>query len=292
MRFAWIKQHDEEFPIAIMCKVLQVSDSGYYDRLKHKPSAAWQRRQTIAQAAARFYFESQRIYGYRKVYEDLRQANIECCRETVRRIMCQIGLYSRVKRRFVRTMDSNHNMAVAQNLLDRDFKADAVNTKWAADITYVPTDQGWLYFAAVMDLYSRRIIGWSMSEDIDSKLVTDALRMAISQRKPQAGLVHHSDRGSQYASDDFQDLLADNGIVCSMSRKGNCWDNACMESFFGSFKTEWVRDKKYSSFTEAKKDIFKYVEIFYNRRRRHASLGYLSPAAYEELNGNERKEVA
>ena len=292
MRFAWIKQHDEEFPIAIMCKVLQVSDSGYYDRLKHKPSAARQRRQTIAQAAARFYFESQRIYGYRKVYEDLRQANIECCRETVRRIMCQIGLYSRVKRRFVRTMDSNHNMAVAQNLLDRDFKADAVNTKWAADITYVPTDQGWLYFAAVMDLYSRRIIGWSMSEQIDSKLVTDALRMAISQRKPQAGLVHHSDRGSQYASEDFQDLLVDNGIVCSMSRKGDCWDNACMESFFGSFKMEWIRDKKYVSFEEAKKDVFKYVEIFYNRRRRHASLGYVSPVKYEEVNENERKQVA
>ena len=162
----------------------QVSDSGYYDRLKYEPSAAWQRRQTIAQAAARFYFESQRIYGYRKVYEDLRQADINCCRETVRRIMCQIGLYSRVKRRFVHTTDSNHNMTVAQNLLDRDFKADEVNTKWAADITYIPTQEGWLYLAAVMDLYSRRIIGWSMSEDIDSKLVTDALRMAISQRKP------------------------------------------------------------------------------------------------------------
>ena len=269
MRFAWIKQHDEEFPIAIMCKVLQVSDSGYYDRLKHKLSAALQRRQTIAQTAARFYFESQRIYGYRKVYEDLRQADIDCCRETVRRIMHQNGLFSRVKRRFVRTTDSNHNMAVAQNLLARDFKADAVNTKWAADITYIPTQEGRLYFAAVMDLYSRRIIGWSMSEQIDSKLVTDALRMAIKQRKLQAGLVHHSDRGSQYASDDFQDLLVDNGIVCSMSRKGNCWDNACMESFFGSLKMEWVRDKKYVSFEEAKKDVFKYVEIFYNRRRQN-----------------------
>ena len=292
MRFAWIKQHDEEFPIAIMCKVMQVSDSGYYDRLKHKPSAAWQRRQTIAQAAARFYFESQRIYGYRKVYEDLRQADINCCRETVRRIMRQNGLFSRVKRRFVHTTDSNHNMAVAQNLLDRDFTADAVNTKWAADITYIPTQEGWLYFAAVMDLYSRRIIGWSMSEQIDSKLVTDALRMAISQRKPQAGLVHHSDRGSQYASEDFQDLLVDNGIVCSMSRKGDCWDNACMESFFVSFKMEWIRDKKYVSFEEAKKDVFRYVEIFYNRRRRHASLGYVSPVKYEELSENERKQVA
>ncbi len=292
MKYAWIKNHDREFAVSNMCDVLQASTSGYYGWLEHKPSTQRQRRGHIAQAAARFYFESERIYGYRKIYEDLRQANIDCCMETVRRIMKQIGLFSRVKRKFVHTTDSEHDMAVAQNLLDRDFTAAAVNKKWAADITYIPTEQGWLYLAAVMDLYSRRIIGWAMSEHIDSALVTSAMQMAISQRKPQTGLLHHSDRGSQYASDDFQDLLEDNGIVCSMSRKGDCWDNACMESFFGSLKTEWVRDKRYSSFTEAKKDIFKYVEIFYNRRRRHASLGYLSPAAYEELNGNERKEVA
>jgi putative transposase len=292
MKYAWIKNHDREFAVSNMCDVLQTSTSGYYGWLEHKPSTQRQRRGHIAQAAARFYFESERIYGYRKIYEDLRQANIDCCMETVRRIMNEIGLFSRVKRKFVHTTDSDHGMAVAQNLLDRDFTAAAVNKKWAADITYISTEQGWLYLAAVMDLYSRRIIGWAMSEHIDSDLVTSALQIAISQRKPQTGLLHHSDRGSQYASDDFQDLLEDNGIVCSMSRKGDCWDNACMESFFGSLKTEWVRDKKYSSFTEAKKDIFKYVEIFYNRRRRHASLGYLSPAAYEELNGNERKEVA
>jgi putative transposase len=183
-------------------------------------------------------------------------------------------------------------MAVAQNLLARDFKADTINTKWAADITYVPTEQGWLYFAAVMDLYSRRIIGWSMSERIDSKLVTEALRMAIEQRKPQNGLVHHSDRGVQYACEDFQELLKAEGIVCSMSRRGDCWDNACMESFFGSFKMEWMAGKQYKNFEEAKKDIFKYVELFYNRRRRHASLGYVSPAAYEEMSENERKQVA
>jgi len=292
MKYAWVREHNRKFAVSNMCDVLQISPSGYYGWLEHKPSMQRQKRGHIAQAAARFYFESERIYGYRKIYEDLRQANIDCCMETVRRIMKEIGLFSRVKRKFVHTTDSDHGMAVAQNLLGRDFTAVAVNKKWAADITYISTAQGWLYLAAVMDLYSRRIIGWSMSEHIDSDLVISALQMAISQRKPQTGLLHHSDRGSQYASDDFQDLLEDNGIVCSMSRKGDCWDNACMESFFGSLKTEWVRDKKYSSFTEAKKDIFKYVEIFYNRRRRHASLGYLSPAAYEELNGNERKDVA
>jgi len=292
VRYAWIKKHDQDFPVAVMCGLLRVSTSGYYSRLGHKPSAQLQRREHIAQAAARFYFESERIYGYRKIYEDLRQANIDCCRETVRRIMNQIGLFSRVKRKFVHTTDSDHDMAVAENLLGRDFTAAAVNKKWAADITYIPTERGWLYLAAVMDLYSRRIIAWAMSEHIDSALVLSAMNMAISQRRPEAGLLHHSDRGSQYASDDFQDLLDDNGIVCSMSRKGNCWDNACMESFFGSLKTEWVKDKKYSSFTEAKKDIFKYVEIFYNRRRRHESLGYVSPVEYEEKSENERKEVA
>ena len=292
MRYAWIKEHDHDFPVAVMCDALQVGTSGYYGRLGHRPSARQQRHVHIAQAVTRFYFESERIYGYRKVYADLRDASINCCGETVRRIMRRIGLFSCVKRRFVRTTDSNHNMAVAQNLLARDFKADAINTKWAADITYVPTEQGWLYFAAVMDLYSRRIIGWSMSERIDSKLVTEALRMAIEQRKPQNGLVHHSDRGVQYACEDFQELLKAEGIVCSMSRRGDCWDNACMESFFGSFKMEWIAGKRYENFEEAKKNIFKYVELFYNRRRRHASLGYVSPVAYEEMSENERKQVA
>jgi len=292
VKYDWIKEHAQEFPVAVMCKVLKVSDSGYYGNLVRPHSAASQRRVNIAQAAAKFYFESERIYGYRKVYEDLRHADIDCCGETVRRIMRQIGLFSRVKRKFVHTTDSNHTMAVAQNLLARDFTANAVNQKWAADITYVPTEEGWLYFAAVMDLFSRKAVGWSLSENIDSKLVIDALQMAITQRRPQAGLLHHSDRGVQYASDDFQDLLKANGIVCSMSRKGNCWDNACMESFFGSFKTEWMAGKKYMSFEEAKKDIFKYVEMVYNRKRRHASLGYVSPAEYEELSENERKQVA
>jgi putative transposase len=292
VKYAWIKEHVQEFPVAVMCSVLKVSDSGYYGNLVRSPSASARRRRNIAQTAAKFYFESERIYGYRKVYEDLRHANIDCCGETVRRIMRQIGLFSRVKRKFVRTTDSNHNMAVAQNLLARDFTADAVNQKWAADITYIPTEEGWLYFAAVMDLFSRKVVGWSLSENIDSKLATDALQMAISERRPKDGLLHHSDRGVQYASDDFQDLLEANGIICSMSRKGNCWDNACMESFFGSFKTEWMAGKKYRRFEDAKKDIFKYVEMFYNCKRRHASLGYLSPAEYEKLSENERKQVA
>lgn len=292
MKYAWIKEYDKEFPVKVMCDVLQVSTSGYYSRLGHKPSAQLQRREHIARAAARFYFESKRIYGYRKVHRDLLDASVVCCAETVRRVMRNIGLYSCVRRKFVLTTDSDHSMPIAENLLDRNFTATAPNRKWVADITYILTEKGWLYFAAVMDLYSRRIVGWAMSEHIDSALVLSAMNMAISQRSPEAGLLHHSDRGSQYASDTFQGLLDDNKIICSMSRKGNCWDNACMESFFGSLKTEWIRGKKYTTRRQAKNDVFKYIEMFYNRKRKHAALGYLNPTAYEELYENEQKQVA
>lgn len=292
MKYAWIKEHDKQFPIAVMSLVLQVSTSGYYAWLEREPSAQQQRRQYIAQAVGRSYFESKRIYGYRKIHRDLLEANVICCKETVRRIMREIGLYSRIRRKFVLTTDSEHDMVVAENLLGRDFISTFPNQKWVADITYIPTVQGWLYLAAVMDLYSRRIVGFSMSNHIDSELVVSAMRMAISQRQAVIGLLHHSDRGSQYCSEVFQELLDENKIVCSMSRKGNCWDNACMESFFGSLKTECVGHKKYQTRQEAKNDIFKYIELFYNRRRRHASLGYLSPVAYEELYEDEQKQVA
>jgi putative transposase len=201
---------------------------------KGSPCPQQIRRRSIAQAAAHSYFESNRIYGYRKVYEDLRQEHVICCDQTVRRIMREIGLYAHIKRKFVVTTDSNHTLKIAENLLGRDFTAKRPNQKWAADITYIPTKQGWLYLAIVMDLFSRRIVGWSMSENIDSKLVQSAMEMAIQHRNPNAGLIHHSDRGIQYASEGFQDLLTANKFVCSMSRKGNCWDNACAESFFGS----------------------------------------------------------
>jgi putative transposase len=292
VRYAWIKGHDKEYAVAEMCRILQVSASGYYDSLVRKHCLRRQRRRNISDAAARFYFESKRIYGYRKVHEDLLECSIVCCRETVRRIMRDMGLYSRVKRKFVLTTDSEHNMAVADNLLNRDFAATEPNLKWAGDITYIPTCQGWLYLACVMDLFSRKIVGWSMRQRIDSDLVMSALRMAVEQRKPDAGLLCHSDRGSQYASDSYQDLLDGNGIICSMSRKGNCWDNACMESFFGSLKTEWLDGKKYQTHQEAKNNLFEYIEMFYNRKRRHAALGYLSPADYEKINEMKEKQVA
>ena len=282
MRYAWIQKHRRLFPVSVMCRLLNVSTSGYYDSLKHQPCPRQIRRRAITQAAAQSYFESNRIYGYRKVYEDVTETLV-CCQETVRRIMRSIGLYSRIKRKFIVTTDSDHILSVAENLLDRDFTATAPNRKWVADITYIPTKQGWLYLAVVLDLFSRRIVGWSMSDTIDSTLVQDALRMALLHRRPDAGLLHHSDRGVQYAAEGFQDLLDANKIVCSMSRKGNCWDNAVVESFFGSLKNEWVQKKIYHTMEDAKKDIFNYIEVFYNRKRRHASLGYVSPVVYEEM---------
>lgn len=292
MKYAWIKQHRHEFPVVVMCEVLEVGASGFYDWRDRQPSRQQQRRERIAQAAARSYFESRRIYGYRKVYEDLREEDVVCCPETVRRVMRQMGLYSRVKRKFLVTTDSNHNLPVADNLLDRDFAATEPNQKWVADITYIPTEEGWLYLAGVMDLFSRRIVGWSMSDRIDAALVVSALDMALRHRRPGSGLLHHSDRGSQYASDAFQELLDTHKIVCSMSGKGDCWDNACMESFFGSLKTEWVHGKKYQAREDAKKDVFKYIEVFYNHKRRHAALGYLSPSAYEELYEKKQDQAA
>ena len=292
MKYAWIKEHSQEFPVALMCVVLEVSTSGYYEAQDRPVSRQQQRREEIAQAAARSYFESRRIYGYRKVYADLRAENINCCDETVRRVMGQMGLHSRVKRKFVHTTDSKHNLPVADNLLARDFTATEPNQKWVADITYIPTDQGWLYLAVVLDLFSRRAVGWSMSSRIDAALVVSALDMALTHRRPDYGLLHHSDRGSQYASDAFQQLLETHQIVCSMSGKGDCWDNAVMESFFGSLKTEWLEGKKYTSREEAKKDVFKYIEVFYNHKRRHAALGYLSPAAYEELYEKKQDQAA
>ena len=292
MRYAWIRQHQSDYPVQVMCRVLEVGASGYYDWRDRSPSARTQRHQQIAQAAARSYFESHRIYGYRKVHQDLQAEGVPCGEDTVRQVLRENGLYSRIRRKFVRTTDSNHSAPIADNILNRDFSAERPNEKWVADITYIATAEGWLYLAAVMDLFSRRIVGWSMSEFIDAALATSALKMAVEQRGPDAGLLHHSDRGVQYASGDYQDILKEGQIVGSMSRKGNCWDNAVMENFFGSLKNEWVRDQVFATRQAAKESLFNYIEVFYNRQRRHASLGYLSPAAYEEQYERARHRAA
>ena len=283
MKYAWMKQQRDHFPVAAMCRVLGVSRSGFYAWLKHKPNATQRRRAKIAQAAAAAHRDSHGVYGYRKVHDDLQEQKIDCCRETVRKVMKENGLVSRTKRKFVVTTDSNHGQPVADNLLDRQFDATAPNQKWTADITYVATCEGWLYLAVVMDLFSRRIVGWSMSASLEATLVIDALHMALDQRRPAAGLMHHSDRGSQYASCDFRQLLDGHDIVCSMSRRGNCYDNAPTESFFGKLKAEWVYGEHYATRHQARQHIFQYIELFYNRKRKHAALRYLSPATFETL---------
>lgn len=292
MKYAWIAENRDSFPIARMCRTLGVSPSGYYAWRKRGPSPRHQRREEIALAAVEAYQESYGVYGYRKVHDDLQEQEVECCRETVRKILHEKGLFSRTKRKFVATTDSQHTMPVAKNLLDRQFEATGPNQKWAADITYLATDEGWLYLAVVMDLFSRRIIGWSMSDSLQSQLVLDALMMATAARRPGDDLLHHSDRGSQYASDAFQELLRRHNITCSMSRKGDCWDNAPVESFFGKLKTEWVHGKHYSTRKAAETDVFQYIELFYNRKRKHAALGYLSPVNFENSVKNDLETAA
>lgn len=283
MKYAWIQGHAREYGVTQMCKAFKVSRGGYYDWRGRKPSSGARKRLAIGEEATRFHLRSHGIYGHRKVHQDLlaETPELSCSRETLRKVMAELGLFSRVKRRFVRTTDSKHRLPVAANILDRDFIATGPNQKWVADITYIRTLEGWLYLAGIMDLWSRRIVGWSMADQIDAALVCDALAAALMQRRPGAGLLHHSDRGVQYAAEDFQTLLQKHGIECSMSRKGNCWDNACQESFFGKVKAEWIQDRIYATRDEAKQDVFWYIEVFYNRQRRHASLGYVSPADFE-----------
>lgn len=283
MKYAWIREQRDCFPVIVMCRVLEVSTSGFYAWLRRGPSETEKRRERIGQAAEAAYRQSHGIYGHRKVHDDLQEQQIACCRETVRKVMREKGLFSRTRRRFIVTTTSDHSQPVAENVLGRDFQATSPDQKWSADITYILTREGWLYLAVVMDLFSRRIVGWSMSASLEATLVLDALRMALTTRQPQAGLLHHSDRGSQYACYDFQQLLHEHGIVCSMSRRGNCYDNAPTESFFGKLKTEWVHGEDYLTREQATQHVFHYIELFYNRRRKHAALSYLSPAAFEEL---------
>ena len=288
MKYAWIKDHRDRFTTALMCRVLKVSRGGYYDWRKRKASVRQQKREKLAQLARIYHERSRKIYGYRKVHEDLvREEKIACCKETVRKVMRQESLFSCVKRKFVCTTDSKHSLPVAENILDRDFEATAPDQKWVADITYIATEEGWLYLATVLDLFSRRIVGWSMSQHINAELVCSALKTAIAQRCPGDELLHHSDRGVQYAAQTFQELLDIHGIKCSMSRKGNCWDNASQESFFGKLKSEWIQNRIYPNREEAQQDIFYYIEVFYNRQRRHAALGYVSPAEYEARHNKE-----
>jgi putative transposase len=282
VRYAWIRAHAVEFPIGAMCRVLNVSISGYYAWRRRKPSAQQVRRELLSDSIVKFHKACKGAYGYRKIHEDILETSEQpCCLETVRRIMKSKGLRSTRGRKFVVTTDSNHAMPVAENLLDRNFDAEAPNQKWVADITYIPTHHGWTYLATVMDLYARRVVGWATSKHIDTALISEALHKAIKARQPEGGLLHHSDRGSQYASKAYQKALKLLGVTCSMSRKGDCWDNAPMERFFSSLKSEWLKGRIFKNHEAATTAIFEYIETFYNPKRRHQALGYQSPIQYE-----------
>lgn len=275
------------YPVAAMAEVYGVSTSGFYDWLDREPSARARRRDELAEHVREAFHDSSGIYGSRKLTRELVERKIDVCRNTVAELMRGQGLRSRAqKRRYVTTTDSSHLEPTAPNTLARDFAATAPDRKWVADITYIQTAEGFVYLAAVMDLFSRRIVGWSLSDSLESTLVLEALENAIRLRTPDAGLLHHSDRGVQYASERHRRLLTEHGIECSMSRRGDCWDNAPMERFMNSLKNEWVHHESYATIEEARTGVFRYIEMFYNRERRHQALGYISPCRYEELHAS------
>jgi transposase InsO family protein len=294
MRYAFIQQQRAKLPVRTMCRLLAVQPSGYYAWRQRKP--ACQREARTLQLIESIRLVHQRSggrYGSPRVHQALKKQGVVCSRKRVEKLMRQAQIRSTRHRRFrIRTTDSNHEHPPATNLLDRQFEQAKLNQAWASDITYVATDQGWLYVASVMDLCSRRIIGWSTADHLRAELATQALSMAIRARRPKDGLLHHSDRGVQYACGDYQAVLARHGISCSMSRSGNCYDNASMESFFKTFKVELVYQEHYPTREEARRSIHAYIEVFYNRQRLHSSLGYCSPAEYEAELGQKRTRRA
>lgn len=284
MKYQFIADHREEFEITVMCRVLAVSRSGYYAWRNRPTSARKMADQELSQHIKQIHDHSRQTYGSPRIQAELAENGVNCGCKRVARLMRQEELFAKQSRKFkVITTDSAHPYPVAPNLLAQDFTASRPNEKWLTDITYIPTAEGWLYLAVVLDLYSRRIVGWAMGDRLERHLVIAALQMAVKMRQPPPGLLHHSDRGSQYASDDYQALLTQHQMRCSMSRTGNCYDNAPTESFFGTLKTELVHHCQYQTKAEAKTDIFEYIEVFYNRFRRHSALAYQSPVNFEKL---------
>lgn len=282
MKFAWMQPHRESFDVAVMCQVFQVSRQGYY-AWKDRPAApAALRRQALLGQIRQIHAASDARYGSPRIHAELAQRQIACGVNTVACLMRRAGLRGCAAARFVpQTTDSNHDQPVFENILNQEFTAALPNQKWVCDITYIPTGEGWLYLAAVLDWCSRKIVGWCRAAHLRTALCTEALPMALQRRRPSPGLRHHSDRGVQYASEDYQRQLDLLGIVCSMSRVGNCYDNAVLERFWGTLKTEPVYRRKFATREEAKTSIFRWIEGWYHRPRRHSALGYKSPDTFE-----------
>lgn len=281
MRYRCIDRRRNRYPVRMMCRVLGVSRSGYYGWRSRPESERAKTDRELTRVIRRVHAESKGTYGSPRITAELRDEGYRHGHNKVARLMRAAGLRGCPKRRFKVTTQRDPSHPVAENLLKQDFTAEAANRRWASDITYLRTRRGWLHLAVVMDLYSRRIVGWSMSRRMSRHLVIDALTMALDQRCPQGDLIHHSDQGSQYTSDDFRDLLEEQGIRCSMSSRGNCYDNAVVESFFGILKRERA-NQVYLTPDDARADMFDYIECFYNRKRRHGYLGNISPSAFEE----------
>jgi transposase InsO family protein len=281
VKYRFIEEHRPLAPVRVFCRALGVTKAGFMAWRNRPESHRRNQDRQVAERIRRIHQDSGSVYGSPRIHQELQAQDLRVGRKRVARLMRELGITADLPRRFVVTTDSDHDQPVAENLLDRDFTATAPDQKWATDITYVPTDEGFLYLAAIEDLFSRKIVGWAMDAHMETSMVLRALDMAMTNRQPQATLIHHSDRGSQYASHDYRQRLLDRGIAISMSRRGNCYDNACAESLWARLKVELVYRRRFRTREEARHAIFQYIEVFYNRLRRHSALGYLSPDAFE-----------
>lgn len=280
MKYQCMEDNRKQFPLWLMARLFGVSKSGY-----HKWARRLGKRETeelrLLRLIEDIHGSSRQTYGSPRILAQLRGLGEKVSKRRVERLMRENGIRAKTKRKFKVTTDSKHSLPVAENVLERDFSPKAVNQAWVGDITYVWTKEGWLFLAVLIDLYSRQVVGWSMSERMTKQLVVDALKMAIAKRRPPKGLIHHTDRGSQYASHQYRKILRQHDIICSMSRKGNCWDNACAESFFRSLKTELIYHEIFETREEARRKIFEWLEVYYNRQRLHSTLGYRTPVDFE-----------
>lgn len=284
MKYAFIQTQMKYYALTRLCGVLEVSTSGYYDWVDRPMSRRDKDNRRLTLKLHCFHQQSKQIFGSPNLHQDLLDDGETIGIKRVQRLMKKAGIQSKITKKFVIAKNSKHSHQVAPNLLERNFRTDKKDVAWVTDTTFIPTREGWLYLATVMDLYSRKIIGWSMGKRNNRTLVCDALLMALWRRKHPKKVIVHSDQGSTYASNDYQALLKEKKLVCSMSRRGNCWDNAVAESFYGSLKNEWVNWENYKTRDQAKKSIFNYIEVFYNRKRRHSYLGYKSPDEFELIN--------
>jgi putative transposase len=282
VKYAFIQAHQEVFAVSRMCRVFEVSRSGFYEWASRPESTRQKADRRLTADIQQAFEDSRENYGTRRIQQTLRDQGKQVSRARIGRLMRQQGLRCKTRRRFRATTNSNHSLPVAPNRLDRQFQVAAPDRVYVGDITYVATGEGWLYLAVFLDLFSRQVVGWAMSAWMTADLVMDALQMARWRRRPGEGLLVHTDRGSQYASGRFQALLKDQDYVCSMSRKGNCWDNAPAESFFHTLKTELIHHRRFETREQAKQDIFEYIEVFYNRQRKHSTLGYRTPVEFEQ----------